>query len=703
MTDTVGGNSSVLPDSADHASTDSVHNRYPDIWTLNIWHEKKTTYPWLVCKAGKLGCSTCSALSNLSVYKSPGVVISPEWSGCNVNYNGSNRKAQLSSLRKKIKEHKESEAHKRSVLIMKKSERGTLEETVDNMNREEVSATEKVFRTAYYLAKSDRPFTDYFQLIELQELNGASFSHGLRSRYSATQIVNHLSSEMRQRICKQIRNIDGKLSFLIDESTTLSRESALIIYIKVETSKSDEPHFIFLDLLELPAQTAETVVETVLVTLKKHGFDDSFLSTNLVSVATDGASVMLGRKSGVTTLLKEKYPNIITWHCLNHRLELAVNDALKEVSGTNHFSIFMDKLYSLYSRSPKNQRELEKCSKDVEEVVKRIGRVFGTRWVASSYRAVSTVWDNYSSLSSHFEKAATDISRDAKERSMFRGLSNRMKSPAFLSSLALMYDSLFELSELSESLQNREMSVVKADICMHRTIRLLQRMKDHQGNKTLEAQIAEKEGSFRGIPLVDNKAVVPIHHNQFLTSLVNNMNERLFCMSASGVSFRDENNTKKEYRELLDQLSVLEKDRWPSLIETGYGENEVRQLCRRFGLVELDIINGFRDYIDCSGRFMPRSLQPLINCTKVVPVSTSECERGFSQMGNIITDRRTRLLLLNVSSLMFVKLHGPPLPELYVKPYVQSWLRKHRSAADTQTRTASTPKAEVTDLCWKYL
>jgi len=62
---------------------------------------------------------------------------------------------------------------------------------------------------------------------------------------------------------------------------------------------------------------------------------------------------MLGKKSGVGQRLLEKYPRIILWHCLNHQLELSVGDAISEVYGANHFQVFVDKLYSLYSESPK--------------------------------------------------------------------------------------------------------------------------------------------------------------------------------------------------------------------------------------------------------------------------------------------------------------------------------------------------------------
>lgn len=72
--------------------------------------------------------------------------------------------------------------------------------------------------------------------------------------------------------------------------------------------------------------------------------DDHFLKQNLIAFVNDGASAMLGRVAGVGIKLKTMYPNIVVWHCCNHKLELAVCDTLKEVSGTNNFQSFIEKL-----------------------------------------------------------------------------------------------------------------------------------------------------------------------------------------------------------------------------------------------------------------------------------------------------------------------------------------------------------------------
>ena len=42
---------------------------------------------------------------------------------------------------------------------------------------------------------------------------------------------------------------------------------------------------------------------------------------------------MLGVKSGVGQKLKDQFSGIILGHCINHRLELAVADAISTVMG----------------------------------------------------------------------------------------------------------------------------------------------------------------------------------------------------------------------------------------------------------------------------------------------------------------------------------------------------------------------------------
>ena len=90
-----------------------------------------------------------------------------------------------------------------------------------------------------------------------------------------------------------------------------------------------------MDLIELQKGTASAITEALLSCLFQYGFNDVYLKQNFISFTSDGISVKMGKKSGVAKKLMEKYPDIIVWHCLNHRLQLSVGDAVSEVVGVN--------------------------------------------------------------------------------------------------------------------------------------------------------------------------------------------------------------------------------------------------------------------------------------------------------------------------------------------------------------------------------
>ena len=328
--------------------------------------------------------------------------------------------------------------------------------------------------------------------------------------------------------------------------------------------------------------------------------------------------------------------------------------------------------------------------------VKKIGRILDTRWVASSFRTVSAVWNNFHPLCAHFEKASNDPERNSKDRASFTGLLRRMRSPEFLTDLALMFDTLYELSNLSQKLQNREMTIISADKLIRRTIRRLEALQFTLGSKSLEVQTAVHSLSFHSITL-HNQNIVTINKQRFLECLVNRMKDRLFVTTFSR-SPTDQNN----YNTLMSEFNILNKDSWPIEHQPGYGESEIKSICQRFGLNEALYVNAFCDYYENSGTFLPPTIKPLFNCIQLVPCSTAECERGFSHMNIILEDRRSRLLVSHISALLFIKLNGPPLFIWDPSDYARCWLRNHRSASDTQIRGRNSQIVEENPV-WKYI
>ena len=62
----------------------------------------------------------------------------------------------------------------------------------------------------------------------------------------------------------------------------------------------------------------------------EYGFDDKEYWLKLVAATADGASVNFWRFRGVLTQLSETRPWLLKIHCTNHRIELAVKDAMDE-------------------------------------------------------------------------------------------------------------------------------------------------------------------------------------------------------------------------------------------------------------------------------------------------------------------------------------------------------------------------------------
>lgn len=96
----------------------------------------------------------------------------------------------------------------------------------------------------------------------------------------------------------------------------------------------------------------------------------------------------------------------------------------------------------------------------------------------------------------------------------------------------------------------------------------------------------------------------------------------------------------------------------------------------------VDIIRGFREYKVVKAVYMPLDFVPLMKAVETIAVSTSECERRFSSMNDLLTPKRNCLSTNRLSSLLFLKCVGPPIQRFEPLPYVKTWLQLGRRSAD---------------------
>lgn len=125
---------------------------------------------------------------------------------------------------------------------------------------------------------------------------------------------------------RQLLRSQDAFSIHIDESTDIVQEKHLMVYATIFDSKQQVSRTIFVALLKLERTKAVDIAEKLTSFFVKNRIS----LKQITSFTSDGASVMLGCKNGVVTLLREKYglPNLIEFHCIAHREALAVKDVL---------------------------------------------------------------------------------------------------------------------------------------------------------------------------------------------------------------------------------------------------------------------------------------------------------------------------------------------------------------------------------------
>jgi hypothetical protein len=148
-----------------------------------------------------------------------------------------------------------------------------------------------------------------------------------------------------------------------------------------------------------------------------------------------------------------------------------------------------------------------------------------------------------------------------------------------------MYDVLEELSSLSVQLQNRSVTLPRADQIMRRTIRQIASMKEHPGDKLQEALDCTKEQNFRNIELKENPKMKRINSGQFFTSINVAMEQRLLPTN-------DPARSSPMETVLLNSMKILDPQNWPEAM------TEICYLCKRchFEAEVMQIKEGFRDF-----------------------------------------------------------------------------------------------------------
>ena len=168
-----------------------------------------------------------------------------------------------------------------------------------------------------------------------------------------------------------------------------------IRYLSVhKVSARVEPLTPFFTVRAFYLANAESITHEVLDVL----CDKQVPLDKLTSMATDGAALLTGKKSGVVCL-KGMQPRNIATHCLAHQLATGCGGTADKHSYLVKFERLLNNIFKFFRNSRKNTASLKAIQTIVKQTSdsKKFREVFHTRWLSLD-GALQARLQNYSSL-----------------------------------------------------------------------------------------------------------------------------------------------------------------------------------------------------------------------------------------------------------------------------------------------------------------
>ncbi|XP_060590461.1 zinc finger protein 862-like isoform X2 [Ruditapes philippinarum] len=184
---------------------------------------------------------------------------------------------------------------------------------------------------------------------------------------------------------------------------------------------------------------------------------------------------MMGKKTGVGVQMKAKFsPYMTQTHCIAHRLNLAIGDAIKKNETLKKFKQMFETLYHFMSASTLRINKLKAVQDILNEPEISIKEPHSIRWLGLK-KAVEAVYDCYGAL-------LVTLSSFACDNPTAKGLHKYFSTYKSALLIGLMMDIHTELGVLSCELQRQ--SLVFSDVypLLEGTVGKLEYMKEHDGN-----------------------------------------------------------------------------------------------------------------------------------------------------------------------------------------------------------------------------
>ena len=310
-----------------------------------------------------------------------------------------------------------------------------LKSQLDERKRKQI---DNLFSCSYYIAANNKPAGDMSELCNLIEKTGGDIGNMYRNNQACTKFIEAISDVFCDELKSELSAADY-LSLLSDGSTDVTvkeQESVWIRFVSKQTGKCETK---FVTLSEPTNGTSGEITKAILAGCKNIGIGYDSLKKKLICVNLDGATVNQGDITGVGKQLSDvAHPVCCSFWCGNHKLELAVMDAMKSPTNKNkkpkqsstrgcaedpendianvlaEVEEVVELVYKFYYGSAKRRKGLRSICEVLEEDPAYLAGYSSTRWAASRLRSFKAILEHFSAIVMHLENMQVD--EDCKDK-----------------------------------------------------------------------------------------------------------------------------------------------------------------------------------------------------------------------------------------------------------------------------------------------
>ena len=614
----------------------------------------------------------------------------------------------------KFKDHENSSCHREAIHVSEIPERNAnLPEIFDSKLTYEKFDNRQAFleilESIRYLGRQGLPLRGHddsqgnvMQLMMSKARNNSKLKAWLekkKEKYNDHHIQNEILKIMSLSILRDIaKNIEcgAYYTIMADEVTDAANHEQFVLCLRWVDDELN-PHEEFICLQSVPNISADTLVAVIRDVLIRMNLS----IINCRGQCYDGASNMVGAKSGVATQIKNDEPRAILTHCYGHVLQLAVGDTVKEIKLLGNTLDTTYEISKLLKFSPKRDALFDTLKITIAPDCPGFRTLCPTRWTVRA-ACLQSVLENWEVLrESWTESLETKLDPEVKSR--ITGVRYQMETFDYFYGVQLGNLVLRHSDNLSRTIQKPTLSAGDCQSLAKLSLNTMQKLRNDESFDLLWSNVNSKADELEiGPPELPRKRKRParfdsgIAEHEFPTEIKTHYRQIYFETLDTVMSCLEKRFLQGDYVNHYQQLENLlfnavkgvpfqnelsavcdfyQNDLDKSLLET-----QLLILHTKFSqcgdLKVPEIVKGFCNLAECQQELI-QQVKIVIKLWLLTPATNAVSERSSSAVRRICTYLRTRSSQERFNNCMVLSIHKDKVDTLNLVDIVNEFCREN--------------------------